>query len=179
MIGNGGSPYLFTARRYDSETGLYYYRARYYNPQIGRFMQPDPIGHENGMNVYTYVGNNPSMRRDPHGLAWTEERCEDNYRRRLSRIAAYVGDCIANYCGGISPVNASISLCLASCAKSGPHFPTCFTACSIGSSVITGSCHVQCARHGHQQERSAAKARAFCLCVADCGNVADCTHHLD
>jgi RHS repeat-associated protein len=34
---------MFTGRRYDAETGLYYYRARYYNPEIGRFMQPDPV----------------------------------------------------------------------------------------------------------------------------------------
>jgi RHS repeat-associated protein len=38
-----GNPYLFTGRRFDDETGLYYYRARYYSPSIGRFMQPDPV----------------------------------------------------------------------------------------------------------------------------------------
>jgi RHS repeat-associated protein len=38
-----GNPYLFTGRNYDSETGLYYYRARYYKPAIGRFLQPDPV----------------------------------------------------------------------------------------------------------------------------------------
>ena len=38
-----GNPYMFTGRRYDGETGLYYYRARYYAPQIGRFMQTDPV----------------------------------------------------------------------------------------------------------------------------------------
>ncbi len=37
------NPYMFTGRRYDDETGLYYYRARYYNPQLGRFMSPDPV----------------------------------------------------------------------------------------------------------------------------------------
>ena len=38
-----GNPYMFTGRECDSETGLYYYRARYYNPEIGRFLSPDPI----------------------------------------------------------------------------------------------------------------------------------------
>ena len=37
------NPYMFTGRRIDAETGLYYYRVRTYNPQIGRFMQPDPV----------------------------------------------------------------------------------------------------------------------------------------
>jgi len=37
------NPYFFTGRRYDDETGLYYYRARYYDPWTGRFLQPDPV----------------------------------------------------------------------------------------------------------------------------------------
>jgi len=39
------NPYMFTGRRFDIETGLYYYRARYYNPYIGRFLQTDPVGY--------------------------------------------------------------------------------------------------------------------------------------
>ena len=41
---NYGNKFLFTGREYDSETGLYYYRARHYKPDIGRFLQPDPLG---------------------------------------------------------------------------------------------------------------------------------------
>jgi RHS repeat-associated protein len=65
-----GNPYMFTGRRFDLETGLYYYRARYYNPQIGRFLQTDPIGYDDGMNWYNYCGNNPIGRIDPGGLGW-------------------------------------------------------------------------------------------------------------
>jgi len=62
------NPYMFTGRRLDDETGLYYYRARYYKPDISRFLQPDPIGYDDGLNMYTYVGNNPLAWTDPLGL---------------------------------------------------------------------------------------------------------------
>jgi len=62
------NPYMFTGRRFDYETGLYYYRARYYNPYIGRFLQTDPIGYSAGMNLYAYCGNNPLSFVDPLGL---------------------------------------------------------------------------------------------------------------
>ena len=64
-----GNPYLYTARRYDSEISLYYYRARYYDPHLRRFIQPDPIGYLGGMNLYAYVGNSPVSFVDPWGLA--------------------------------------------------------------------------------------------------------------
>ena len=54
-----GNPYLFTGRRYDPESGNYYYRARIYSPALGRFLQSDPLGYVDGLNLYAYVGNNP------------------------------------------------------------------------------------------------------------------------
>ena len=63
-----GNPYFFTARALDPETGLYYYRARYYNPKIGRFLQTDPVGYSAGINLYAYCSNNPINRTDPSGL---------------------------------------------------------------------------------------------------------------
>ncbi len=63
-----GNSYLFTGRRYDSDTGLYYYRARYYAHDIGRFLQTDPIGYGDGIGWYGYCGNNPIGLVDPWGL---------------------------------------------------------------------------------------------------------------
>ena len=63
-----GNPYLFTGREYDQESGLYYYRARFYHPGIGRFLQRDPVGYLPDINVYRYVSNNPVNFVDPRGL---------------------------------------------------------------------------------------------------------------
>ncbi len=63
-----GNPYFFNGRRLDAETGLFYYRARHYDPQHGRFLQRDPLGYVNGMNLYEYVGGNPINLVDPLGL---------------------------------------------------------------------------------------------------------------
>ncbi len=64
-------PYAFTGREWDPETGLYYYRARYYDPKIGRFISEDPIGFDGGdVNLYSYVGMAPTNWRDPSGLVW-------------------------------------------------------------------------------------------------------------
>jgi RHS repeat-associated protein len=66
---NHPNPFLFTGREFDKETGLYYYRARYYNATIGRFLQTDPIGYGDGMNMYRYCGNSPLHFVDTMGLS--------------------------------------------------------------------------------------------------------------
>jgi RHS repeat-associated protein len=61
--------YGYTGREQDDETGLEYYRARYYDSAVGRFISEDPIGFEAGdTNIYRYVGNNAVNAIDPSGL---------------------------------------------------------------------------------------------------------------
>ena len=63
-----GDRFTYTGREYDSELDLYYYRARFYDPQIGRFVSQDPIGFAGGdANLYRYVGNAPTIWVDPLG----------------------------------------------------------------------------------------------------------------
>ncbi len=74
-FGNAGNPafparYRFTGRETDPSTGLMYYRARWYDPQVGRFASEDPIGFGGGdINLYGYVWNDPTTFTDPSGLS--------------------------------------------------------------------------------------------------------------
>jgi RHS repeat-associated protein len=58
----------FPGQYYDIPTGLYYNHNRYYNPELGRYMEPDPTGLDAGLNPYAYAGNNPVNNTDPSGL---------------------------------------------------------------------------------------------------------------
>ena len=67
---NIATTYRYTGREYDEETGLYYYRNRWYDPEVGRFISEDPIGFAGGdINLYGYVGNNPLNFIDPFGYS--------------------------------------------------------------------------------------------------------------
>jgi RHS repeat-associated protein len=61
-----GIPGMFMVKRH--RIALYFYRARFYDPQARRFISEDPIGLDGGINLYAYVGNNPINREDPMGL---------------------------------------------------------------------------------------------------------------
>jgi RHS repeat-associated protein len=72
--GNATNWFRYTGRELDSGTGLYYYRARYYDPMAGRFLSEDPIGFSGGdKNLYRYVQDDPANLTDPQG---TCVRCD-------------------------------------------------------------------------------------------------------
>jgi RHS repeat-associated protein len=75
--------YLFTGREYDSETGLYYYRARYYSPELGRFISVDPNEHDDYLSLYGYVKNNPINYTDSLGTYPNRDTALATARGRL------------------------------------------------------------------------------------------------
>ena len=96
-----GNPYLFTGRRWDSTTELYYYRMRDYSPDAGRFMQPDPAGYIDGMNLYAYCGNNPLNWIDPWGLCREDTGVWEQIKEDIKDIWQAIGDGLAIFNGQI------------------------------------------------------------------------------
>ena len=79
---------MLSSKRYDTETGFTLYGLRYYAPDIGRFITPDPAGFEDGPNLYTYVRNNPLTYTDLYGLSiW--EFCWGAGKAILTRVVMY------------------------------------------------------------------------------------------
>ena len=80
VIDSMGSPPFtlrqrWTGREYDQESGLYYFRARYYDPSSQRFIEEDPSQFVNGPNLYAYGDGNPLNGRDPSGLGMVPDGC--------------------------------------------------------------------------------------------------------
>jgi len=63
------NPFQYTAREFDTETNLFFYRARYYDPGVGRFINEDPAMFSAGNNFYRYVSDSPLSLKDPYGLS--------------------------------------------------------------------------------------------------------------
>ncbi len=97
--------FTYTGREWDNESGLYYYRARYYDPNTGRFLQQDPhpgflaapISH---VNKYIYGANNPNVFTDPSGMSWISEFDKHNHEWAVDALVAIITIAVIYFSGG-------------------------------------------------------------------------------
>jgi RHS repeat-associated protein len=116
------NPYRFTGREFDTDD-LYYYRARYYDPTLGAFITPDPIGFLGGdMNLHRYVGNDPVNFVDYSGFEGL------SVTGVLSSVKESICDAVSSLSGFSTPSASNGNGCAAPMGTNG---------CGIGGSVST------------------------------------------
>lgn len=98
-VGSTGVDFRYTGREQDAED-LYYYRARYYDPSIQRFLSEDPVGFQGGINFYAYVNNNPISLVDPSGLCSCGLPSGSDFWSRYPNYNDYSGSDVWNLIGG-------------------------------------------------------------------------------
>jgi RHS repeat-associated protein len=125
------NPFQYTAREFDPETNLYFYRARYYAPVLGRFLSEDPLRFKVSADYYSYVWNRPLVLRDPFGMdpiddigyALCKAKCEA--QRALLYIGCFYyvlkGGAAEENCFGAA--NAIYADCIEGCGATCRHEP--------------------------------------------------------
>ncbi|EIC30148.1 RHS repeat-associated core domain-containing protein [Methylomicrobium album] len=92
-----GLRFRYTGQQLLGPLNLYYYKARFYSPALGRFLQTDPVGYQDGLNRYVYVGNNPFNRNDPNGLIAADMKLlAGNFSNEFGATASAFGSAIAS-----------------------------------------------------------------------------------
>jgi RHS repeat-associated protein len=100
--------YKYTGREFDAETGMYYYRARYYDAQVGKFISQDPIGFQAGdANLYRYVANSPLGVTDPTG-EYARIKV-GSFKRDIRYVSLSVSNLLRNTTSTISFLNKASS----------------------------------------------------------------------
>ncbi len=124
---NHPNPWHFASKRLDSETHLLFFGRRCYDPSIGKWITPDPIGYDDGPNLYAYLHNSPLLSSDLYGLADQSEK---------SSFWSSIKDCITSACDSLKSLCSSVR---SGCSRAADSLSEGFrrTARTITSSIRT------------------------------------------
>ena len=103
-----GNRYLFQGREYDYTTQLYHFRARWYDPETGRWLSNDPIGISGGLNLYAFCSNDPVNFVDPMGLdVWVLKDRNSSFGHMfvVGDTGVMIGNNRAYWKSGLSPLS--------------------------------------------------------------------------
>jgi RHS repeat-associated protein len=84
----------YVGQYYDQETGLHYNYHRYYDPSLGRYLRPDPVGLKGDINLFVYANQNPINLIDPMGLKPTCEELDENYKACVKACGDVLDKCL-------------------------------------------------------------------------------------
>lgn len=154
-----GSPFGYTGRQYDPETGLWQYRARYYHAQLGQFLSQDPIGTKDDPNLYLYVANDPVNNTDPTGMqsifvsgggeiSGVSYPSTQNHARRTQEYYSHTGQdrttMVVDYAANMNVMAAGIAAGIMDDAEAGRSQPLDIVGYSLGgprAAVLANKLH--------------------------------------
>jgi RHS repeat-associated protein len=162
-----GNPFLFTAQRYDPETGLLYYKQRYNSTVMGRFFSRDPKEYLDGFNLYAYVGDSPTTTVDPLGL----DKCGDPSARTTPLRSDRNGTIHSADAFRVQfdkPPGSDGSEDQAAATQECVNFYTCPLCCDgTPKKPGTDACKIHATKPGHKDKNG--KLTTDCSCACDDG----------
>jgi RHS repeat-associated protein len=145
------NPFQYTAREFDGETGAYFYRARYYDQNVGRFVTEDPLHFRANINFYGYVLNNPLRWSDPDGRKINWGNIYDSLENGRNSLDWFNCFSRGGYC--LSRLSSTVSSVRGDASVGSPDNPN--SGASTGFDQLRATC---------KQDQNCSKT--FCQCLA-------------